>query len=157
HGPIAAGQKVLRSNRKFGRRLAAVRNIQNLSIEERDSVKIFARKRDRPSASPGFCADRIRFGKGGRTDFAALRKRNQNGRPGKKPEPALHDRVKYRLSVRRRTADQFENFSSCSLLMQRFVAFAREARGRRVFGSGCASTRGLRRITPQCLDARLRR
>src|SRR5262245_58179336 len=35
-----------------------------------------------------------------------------------------HDRLKHRLCVCRRCLDDFENFCSCSLLFQRFVALA---------------------------------
>ena len=85
---------------------------------------IFARERNRPDAEQCFGASGICVGKCGGTQLVAVGKHNEDRGIGKELQSALHDCLEHGLRVTGRTADQFENFSSRSLLVQRLVALA---------------------------------
>src|SRR5262245_26782532 len=117
-------QKVLSSGCKLGWRFPRVGNVHNFSIEIGGTVHVFARERDRPSASPHLYATRVRHGQRSRPQRVSIWKRNKYGGVGKDLEPALHDRFENGLRVGRRSADQLENFSGRRLLMKCLVALA---------------------------------
>src|SRR4029079_15514474 len=114
---ITGGQEVLRSGRDFGWRAQSVGHVYNFSIEKRSAMHVVARERDREAGLVHLGASRVGLGKCGGPQRISIGKRDENGSVGEDLQPALHDRIEYRLRVRGRTADQLENIGSRGLLL----------------------------------------
>ena len=126
---IAAHQKVAEARPKRSIRLGLrVRNIDKHGVENRRAVQTIAGERGCKPVAPSCDHRGIVVRNRRRPHKLAIGTRDGDQRTREQPTPAAHDRLEYRLRVRRGASDYSKDVRGRRLPLQRFLGFVEEAR-----------------------------